>query len=92
MKCSCERSSWMVSLDGQFGAWHEGTIDFAPTYKYLPDSDEYFVKNQEMKRAPAWCDRIIWSGKELKQILYTRSISGKNGLRASLTEMFLRNT
>ncbi|KVH88371.1 hypothetical protein Ccrd_024004, partial [Cynara cardunculus var. scolymus] len=71
----CERSSWMVSLDGQFGAWHEGTIDFAPTYKYLPDSDEYFVKNQEMKRAPAWCDRIIWSGKELKQILYTRSES-----------------
>ncbi|KAJ9554059.1 hypothetical protein OSB04_018104 [Centaurea solstitialis] len=62
-------------MDGQFEAWHEGPINFPPTYKYLPNSDEYFVKNQEMKRAPAWCDRIIWSGEELKQILYTRSES-----------------
>ncbi|KAI3734149.1 hypothetical protein L6452_13612 [Arctium lappa] len=62
-------------MDGQFGAWHEGIINFAPTYKYLPDSDEYFGKDQETKRAPAWCDRIIWSGEELKQIMYTRTES-----------------
>ncbi|CAH1431169.1 unnamed protein product [Lactuca virosa] len=65
----------MELMDGQFRAWHEGTIDFAPTYKYLPNSDEYFGKNDETKRAPAWCDRIIWTGDELKQILYARDES-----------------
>ncbi|KAI3778742.1 hypothetical protein L2E82_08125 [Cichorium intybus] len=65
----------MELMDGIFGAWHEGKIDFAPTYKYLPNSDEYFGKNHETKRAPAWCDRIIWTGVELKQILYTSNDS-----------------
>nr|XP_043614043.1 type IV inositol polyphosphate 5-phosphatase 9-like [Erigeron canadensis] len=62
-------------MDGQFGAWHEGKINFAPTYKYLPNSDEYFSKNFDTKRSPAWCDRILWTGDGLKQSLYTRSES-----------------
>ena len=41
-------------MEGQFRAWHEGAINFAPTYKYLPNSDEYFDKDFETKRAPAW--------------------------------------
>ncbi|XP_071687305.1 type IV inositol polyphosphate 5-phosphatase 9-like [Rutidosis leptorrhynchoides] len=61
--------------DGQFGSWHEGDIDFAPTYKYLPNSDEYFCKNDDAKRSPSWCDRVIWRGEGLKQILYERSES-----------------
>lgn len=51
--------------------WREGSIDFAPTYKYEMDSDEYTVSG-ENPRTPAWCDRILWRGKGLKNISYTR--------------------
>ncbi|KAI3796273.1 hypothetical protein L1987_38940 [Smallanthus sonchifolius] len=70
----------MELMDGQaFEAWHEGTINFAPTYKYQLNSDEYYGTcghsgtKAKKKRAPAWCDRIIWTGEGLKQHLYTRS-------------------
>ncbi|KAL4586471.1 hypothetical protein LXL04_011107 [Taraxacum kok-saghyz] len=69
----------MELMDGQpFEAWHEGTINFAPTYKYHPNSGEYYGcghlgTKTKKKRAPAWCDRIIWTGEGLKQLLYTRS-------------------
>ncbi|CAJ1933006.1 unnamed protein product [Sphenostylis stenocarpa] len=60
--------------------WHEGTIKFAPTYKYCPNSDLYYGccyqgKKAAKKRAPAWCDRVIWLGKGLKQMEYSRSES-----------------
>ncbi|KAA8529880.1 hypothetical protein F0562_034516 [Nyssa sinensis] len=46
-------------MDGQvFEGWHEGTIKFPPTYKYYPNSDEYYggveSKKGEKKRPPAW--------------------------------------
>ncbi|CAK9176626.1 unnamed protein product [Ilex paraguariensis] len=67
-------------MGGQvFQGWHEGTIKFAPTYKYHPNSDEYFGgiggKKREKKRAPAWCDRIIWYGEGVKQHMYSRGES-----------------
>ncbi|GLT54839.1 hypothetical protein SLA2020_280030 [Shorea laevis] len=67
----------MELMDGQvFKGWHEGIIEFAPTYKYYPNSDIYCGgvegKKGEKRRAPAWCDRIIWYGKGLNQHLYTR--------------------
>lgn len=41
-----------------FEGWHEGIIEFAPTYKYYPNSDKYYGWNQtkkgEKQRAPAW--------------------------------------
>lgn len=57
--------------------WHEGAIKFAPTYKYCPNSDTYYGccyhgKKAEKRRAPAWCDRIVWHGEGLKQLQYTR--------------------
>ncbi|CAI9774679.1 unnamed protein product [Fraxinus pennsylvanica] len=59
-----------------FEGWHEGAIEFAPTYKYYPNSDQYYGefegKSGEKKRVPAWCDRIIWFGEELKQHSYER--------------------
>ncbi|XP_076914844.1 type IV inositol polyphosphate 5-phosphatase 9-like [Bidens hawaiensis] len=69
----------MELMDGQsFETWHEGTISFAPTYKYQLNCDEYYGcghlgTKPKKKRAPAWCDRIIWTGEGLKQLLYTRS-------------------
>ncbi|KAK8526157.1 hypothetical protein V6N12_020638 [Hibiscus sabdariffa] len=68
----------MEMMDGELKGWHEGTIAFAPTYKYHPNSDVYYGcfhqnKKGEKKRAPAWCDRIIWYGTGLKQHVYDRS-------------------
>ncbi|CAK9173364.1 unnamed protein product [Ilex paraguariensis] len=59
-----------------FDGWKEGMIDFAPTYKYEINSDRYVGENPkegEKKRSPAWCDRILWIGKGIKQISYKRA-------------------
>ncbi|XP_022767488.1 type I inositol polyphosphate 5-phosphatase 8-like isoform X2 [Durio zibethinus] len=61
-----------------FKGWEEGRIYFAPTYKYLSDSDDYVVqtsKSKEKRRNPAWCDRILWKGEGLKQVWYSRGES-----------------
>ncbi|KAM1938369.1 hypothetical protein FF1_015979 [Malus domestica] len=58
-----------------FEGWHEGLINFAPSYKYYPNSGLYFGCDQKRKykrRAPAWCDRILWFGKGLEQKQYER--------------------
>ncbi|KAF5747538.1 type I inositol 1 4 5-trisphosphate 5-phosphatase CVP2-like isoform X2 [Tripterygium wilfordii] len=61
-----------------FEGWEEGKIYFAPTYKYLTNSDHYVVqtsKSKEKRRTPAWCDRILWKGEGLKQMSYVRGES-----------------
>jgi len=39
--------------------WQEGPITFLPTYKYDPGSVGVFDSG-EKKRAPSWCDRIVF--------------------------------
>ncbi|KAJ6712025.1 TYPE I INOSITOL POLYPHOSPHATE 5-PHOSPHATASE 2 [Salix purpurea] len=59
-----------------FEGWTEGVISFPPTYKYEINSDRYVGENpkeSEKKRSPAWCDRILWLGKGIKQLSYKRS-------------------
>ncbi|KAL8535466.1 hypothetical protein ACS0TY_011191 [Phlomoides rotata] len=59
-----------------FDGWKEGIISFAPTYKYEINSDRYVGQNPregEKKRSPAWCDRILWFGKGIKQLMYRRA-------------------
>ncbi|KAJ8537087.1 hypothetical protein K7X08_035488 [Anisodus acutangulus] len=76
-----------------FEGWNEEEIEFAPTYKYNPDSDDYYgCNNQKGKkgksRTPAWCDRIIWFGKGLKQTQYSRGeckLSDHRPVRAIFT-------
>ncbi|GAV62682.1 Exo_endo_phos domain-containing protein [Cephalotus follicularis] len=61
-----------------FKGWEEGRIYFAPTYKYLTNSDHYVhqtFNSKEKRRTPAWCDRILWKGKGLKQMWYVRGES-----------------
>lgn len=58
-----------------FDGWSEGFIDFAPTYKYMINSNRYFgetAKAGEKRRTPAWCDRILFIGKGINQLSYTR--------------------
>ncbi|CAN4089271.1 unnamed protein product [Withania somnifera] len=76
-----------------FEGWNEEEIEFAPTYKYNPDSDDYYGFNnqkgkKEKNRTPAWCDRIIWFGKGLKQRHYSRGeckLSDHRPVRAIFT-------
>lgn len=41
-----------------FEDWQEKEIEFAPTYKYNQNSDDYYGSNHKIKakrmRAPAW--------------------------------------
>ncbi|ESW28638.1 hypothetical protein PHAVU_002G005300 [Phaseolus vulgaris] len=59
-----------------FDGWKEGLINFPPTYKYEINSDRYVGQNPkegEKRRSPAWCDRILWLGKGIKQLQYGRA-------------------
>jgi len=51
-----------------FPYYSEARILFAPTYKYDVNTDEY--DTSEKARIPAWCDRILRKGTNLKQINY----------------------
>lgn len=68
-----------------FGEWREGDIFFSPTYKYYPNSDEYYGiakdRKGEKRRAPAWCDRILWQGTGLIQTGYNRCESAHSDHR-----------
>lgn len=59
--------------------WQEGEISFPPTYKYKPNSEDYAFMTTESggdkRRTPAWCDRILWRGKGMSQLSYSRSES-----------------
>ncbi|KAK7243010.1 hypothetical protein RIF29_37793 [Crotalaria pallida] len=61
-----------------FEGWSEGKIYFPPTYKYSNNSDRYAGDERHSKqkrRTPAWCDRILWYGRGLRQLSYVRGES-----------------
>ncbi|KAK1302657.1 Type I inositol 1,4,5-trisphosphate 5-phosphatase CVP2 [Acorus calamus] len=79
MGCLGNKLRLEVAEGQTFEGWQEGGIGFSPTYKYYPNSNEYYGSSLERKgekrRAPAWCDRILWWGEGLKQTRYSRGES-----------------
>ncbi|XP_020549472.1 type I inositol polyphosphate 5-phosphatase 8-like isoform X2 [Sesamum indicum] len=81
-----ERRDWQALLEkdqlrieqkdgGVLEGWEEGEIYFAPTYKYITNSDYYVVQAstpKDKRRTPAW---ILWRGQGLKQMCYFRGES-----------------
>jgi len=51
-----------------FPHYAEARIFFPPTYKYDLETDDY--DTSEKARIPAWCDRILRKGNNLRQINY----------------------
>ena len=82
----CEHRDWGLLRDHDqlniersrgnvFRDFNEGLLNFPPTYKYLPGSDEYDRRPEKKIRAPAWCDRVLWrsSPNAVRQICYDYS-------------------
>ncbi|XP_061375336.1 type I inositol polyphosphate 5-phosphatase 4-like [Gastrolobium bilobum] len=88
-KALVEMHNWKVLLENDqlhierrrgrvFEGWNEGKIYFPPTYKYSNNSDRYAGDERHSKqkrRTPAWCDRILWYGRGLRQLSYVRGES-----------------
>ncbi|KAJ5919019.1 hypothetical protein N7466_009962 [Penicillium verhagenii] len=51
-----------------FQFYSEGPIGFAPTYKYDIGTENYDTSDKA--RIPAWCDRVLWRGSNLRQTQY----------------------
>ncbi|KAK6130617.1 hypothetical protein DH2020_035592 [Rehmannia glutinosa] len=57
-----------------FDGWSEGTLSFAPTYKYELNSESYVGEEPKAgRRTPAWCDRILSFGTGMRLLSYRRS-------------------
>lgn len=61
--------------DGRvFEGFLEGVLEFPPTYKFNPKTDEYERRPEKKQRAPAWCDRVLWKDSRLAYGLGAHSI------------------
>jgi len=60
--------------------WQEGPITFLPTYKYDPGSVGVF-DSSEKKRAPSWCDRILYRSRRDRLAFEARLVEEEEARR-----------
>ncbi|WPH00776.1 Hypothetical protein R9X50_00360600 [Acrodontium crateriforme] len=80
-----ELQQQMKTRKAFYDGWREGPISFLPTYKYDRGSVGVF-DSSEKKRAPSWCDRILYRTRR-DRLAYESKVREEENARKKDAEM-----